>query len=306
MAVVGLRNTITGDTLCDTKHPVVLERIDFPDAVISMAIEPASSADRDKLSNALAMLSRQDPTFRVVTDQETGQTLISGMGELHLEVLVERIRRDMKVGVTVGQPRVSYRETITAYAEAEGRFVKQTGGHGQFAVVSLAVEPLTDSEETLVIESRIRGGAISKQYIHAVEAGIREAAGSGVLDGYPVVNVKVTILDGKEHEVDSSELAFEHAGRLAFELAMRAARPQLLEPVMKAEISIPDDYFGAVGSDLASRKATVVNTDMRGSYRILTVEVPLVNMFGYATVIRGLTKGRGTWVMEPLGYRPTS
>ena len=304
VAVVGLKNTLTGDTLCDTKHPVVLERIDFPDAVISMAIEPVSSADRDRLSNALGMLSRQDPTFRVVTDRETGQTLISGMGELHLEVLVERLRRDMKVGVTVGQPRVSYRETITASAEAEGRFIKQTGGHGQFAVVSLAVEPLVDSEESLEIESKIRGGAINKQYIHAVESGIREAMGAGVLDGHPVVDVKVTILDGKEHDVDSSELAFEHAGRLAFELAMKAAKPQLLEPVMKAEISIPDEYFGAVGSDLAARGATVVHTDMRGSYRVLTVEVPLANMFGYATVIRGLTKGRGTWVMEPLGYRP--
>jgi len=304
--VIGLRNTLTGDTLCDPKHPVVLERIEFPETVISMAIEPRTAADRDRLGEALAALSRQDPTFQTRVDPETGQTLISGMGELHLEVLVDRLQRDMKVGVTVGTPRVSYRETVTTRGEADGKFVRQTGGRGQFAVVRLAVEPL-DLQETdshLHVESQVRDGHISQPYLRAVEAGIREAANSGVVAGYPVIDLNVTILDGKEHEVDSSELAFEHAGRLAFELAMQKAQPQLLEPIMKVEIAVPEACFGNVNADLSGRRAMITHTDQHGDRRIIHAQVPLANMFGYATVIRSLTQGRAGWAMEPSHYRP--
>jgi elongation factor G len=306
VAVMGLKNTLTGDTLCDPKHPVVLERIEFPETVISMAIEPKTLADRDKLGMALGMLSRQDPTFQTRVDSETGETLIAGMGELHLEVLVDRLRRDMNVEVTVGTPRVSYRETVTTRGEAEGKFVRQSGGRGQFAVVELAVEPidLTETEGHLVIENKVRDGNISRQYISAVEKGVREACNAGAVAGYPVIDVKVTILDGKEHEVDSSELAFEHAGRLAFELAMKKAKPQLLEPIMKVEVGVPENFYGAVSSDLASRRAIITDMEVNGDRRVLKAQVPLANMFGYSTIVRSLTQGRASWSMEPSHYMP--
>ena len=305
VAVVGLKKTLTGDTLCDVRHPIVLEPIEFPETVISMAIEPKSSADRDRLGDALAALSRQDPTFRSHVDSETGQTLISGMGELHLEVLVDRLVRDMRVAVTVGTPRVSFRETITARGEAVGKFVRQTGGRGQFAVVELSVEPLDlqESAEHVVVESKIRDGSISKPFQNAAEKGIREAANNGVVGGYPVIDVKVTLLDGKEHDVDSSELAFEHAGRLAFEMAMKAARPHLLEPIMKLEVVCPAEYVGAVTADLSSRRAMITDTDVHGDRRVIRAQVPLASMFGYATVVRSLTQGRAGWSMETSHYR---
>ncbi len=304
VAVVGLKSALTGDTLTDTKHPIVLEKIDFPETVISMAIEPKSSADRDRLALALHALARQDPTFDAHIDPETGQTLISGMGELHLEVLTHRLTRDMNVAVNVGKPRVSYRETVTIAAQAEGRFIRQTGGHGQFAVVQLAVEPYDPppGEPQLVFENRVKGGAIRSQFIAAVETGVRDSARSGVIAGFPVIHVKVILLDGKEHDVDSSDLAFENAGRIAFQEVVRAARPAMMEPIMKVELSVPEVYFGPVTGDLNARRAVITHTEIRGDRRVIQSQVPLREMVGYATVLRSLTQGRASWTMEPLHY----
>jgi elongation factor G len=304
VAVIGLRAALTGDTLCDAKSPVVLEKIEFPETVISQAIEPESSADRDKLGDALKALARQDPTFTVHTDAETGQLLISGMGELHLEVITHRLTRDMKVDVAVGKPRVSYRETITAAAEAEGRFIRQTGGRGQYGVVKLAVEPFQpgEGEPHVAFENRIRGGAISSEYFAAVEAGVRDSARSGPLAGFPMINLKVTLLDGQEHEVDSSEVAFESAARIAFAEAVKNAGPALMEPIMKLELSVPDSYFGAVSGDLNARRAIITHTEIRGDRRLIDAQVPLREMVGCATVLRSLTQGRASWSMEPLAH----
>ncbi len=304
VAVLGPKDALTGDTLCDPRHPIVLEKIEFPETVIAMAIEPKSSADRDKLGEALHALARQDPTFRAHVDAETGQTLISGMGELHLEVLTHRLLRDMNVQVTVGKPRVSYRETVTARGEAEGRFIRQTGGHGQYAVVRLVVEPFEPEPgmPQVVFENRITGGAIPREYIPAVETGVRDAARSGVLVGFPVIHVKVSLVDGQWHEEDSSELAFENAGRIAFEEAVRKARPALMEPIMRLELSAPDAYFGQITGDLNARRAIITHTEIRGDRRVIQAQVPLREMVGYATVLRSLTQGRASWSMEPLRY----
>jgi len=304
VAVAGPHESLTGDTLCDPKHPVVLEDIEFPETVISMVIEPKSMADRDRLARALELLGRQDPTFRSRVDPETGQLLISGMGELHLEVLVHKLTREMNVPVNVGKPRVSYRETITRRAEAEGRFIRQTGGRGHYAVVRLAVEPFhpEPGRDSLVFDSQIKGGAIRQEYIEAVASGVREAAQSGVLAGYPVMNVRVVLLDGQEHEVDSSTIAFENAGRIAFEDALRAAEPVLMEPIMKLEVTIPEEYFGAVTGDLNGRRAVITEAELRGQRRVIRAQVPLAEMFGYATAFRSLTQGRGSWNMEPSHY----
>jgi elongation factor G len=306
VAVVGLRHALTGDTLCAPKHPVVFEHIKFPEPVISLAIEPRSSADRDRLGEALNALSRQDPTFTCRTDKDTNQRLISGMGELHLEVLVNRLQRDMGVQVHVGRPRVSYRETITRASEAEGRFIRQTGGAGQYAICKLRVEPFRpgEGERSISFVSTIRGGAVRREYIPAVEAGVRESAHSGPIAGYPMINLKITLLDGRQHEVDSSELAFENAGRLAFQAACEEAGPQLLEPIMQAEVITPDRYFGPVQSDLIARRASITNTELRGESRVIEAQVPLAEMFGYATALRSLTQGRGNWTMEPETYAP--
>jgi len=304
VALVGPKDALTGDTLCDPKHPIILEKIEFPETVISMAIEPRSSADRDKLGEALRALARQDPTFAARVDPETGQTLISGMGELHLEVLTHRLMRDMNVDVNVGKPRVSYRETVTGRAEAEGRFIRQTGGHGHFAVVKLAVEPYEPAAGELPVrfENQLRGGAISQRYIPAIESGVRDSARSGVIAGFPVIHVKVALLDGQEHVEDSSELAFENAGRIAFEEAVRAAKPALMEPIMRLELTTPEVYFGAVTGDLNARRAIITHTELRGDRRLIQAQVPLREMVGYATVLRSLTQGRAGWSMEPYRY----
>jgi elongation factor G len=304
VAVVGLRDSLTGDTLCDMKHEVLLEKIEFPETVISMAVEPKSSGDRDRLAEALAALSRQDPTFDWRVDPETGQMLIAGMGELHLEIMTHRLERDMNVAVKVGRPRVSYRETVIGKAKSECRFIRQTGGHGQFAVVELSVEPYqpVEGEDHVVFENAIRGGSISRQYVKAVEDGVREAAKGGVLAGYPLINAKVTLLDGKEHPVDSSDLAFETAGMMAFRQACQEARVGLLEPIMRLEVTVPEEYFGAVNGDLHSRRGSVTDSYIRLDRRVIHAQVPLAEMFGYSTTLRSLTQGRAAWLMEPSHF----
>ena len=305
-AIVGPKKSLTGHTLCDQRNPLLLESIEFPETVISRSIEPSSSRDRDKLAEALSALSRQDPTFRTSINPDTGETLISGMGELHLEVLVTRLIKEMNVDVRVGTPRVSFRETITTSAEGEGRFVRQTGGRGQFAVVKLRVEPTPKDADPGApwFHSEVRGGAVQQQHIRAVEQGVLDAAGNGSLGGYPVVDFHATILDGREHAVDSSELAFEHAGAIAFSHAIEKANPVLLEPIMKVEVVTPDDYFGSITGDLKSRRANVVNTTVRGRLRVIEAHVPLREMFGYTTDLRSLSQGRAQSAMEPLRYAP--
>ncbi|MDP6153267.1 MAG: elongation factor G [Phycisphaeraceae bacterium] len=313
VALVGLKNSITGETLCDASAPIVLERMDFPEPVISMSIEPATSADKDKLGNALVTIRREDPSFRSHYNEETGQTIIEGMGELHLEIITHKLTRDMKVGVHVGRPRVAYKETILATAEARGLHKKQTGGRGQFGDCTITLEPLTakQAEEAelnfknrFAFENKIIGGAIPREFISSVEEGCRAAALSGVLAGYPMINVKVTLIDGSHHDVDSSTVAFEQAGILAFREAARRARLTLLEPIMKVAATTPDDYLGSVTGDLNRRRAIISETEQRGNTRVITAEAPLSEMFGYATALRGLTQGRASYAMEPTTYRP--
>jgi elongation factor G len=312
VAVVGLKNSATGDTLCDPDHPIVLERMDFPEPVISMSIEPNSQADKEKLSNALATIRREDPSFRSHFDEETGQTIIAGMGELHLDIIKTKLVRDMKINVTVGQPRVAYRETITKKAEAKGVHKKQTGGRGQFGDCTITVEPYTAEQaeadglkfvDGMAFENKVIGGAIPREYIPSVEAGCRSTFMSGVLAGYPMVNVKVTLLDGSYHDVDSSQVAFEQAGILAFREACRKANLVLLEPIMKVDVTTPDEFFGSVTGDLNRRRSLITDQEQRGTTRIVTGEAPLSEMFGYATELRGMTQGRASYSMEPLAYR---
>ena len=306
VAVVGLKETLTGDTLCDSRHPVQLESIEFPETVISMSIEPKSAADRAKLGEALALLRREDPTFASKFDEETGQTIISGMGELHLEVLEHKLVRDIGVDVRVGRPRVAYKEAICGQTEAVGKFVKQTGGRGQFGHAVIAVEPMYDEDGHFVRHNEfvnaIVGGAIPKEYISAVESGVMEGLASGPLGGYPVVGVKVTLLDGSYHEVDSSELAFEQAGVLAIREAMPKAEPALLEPIMRVQVIVPEQYFGTVQGNLIAKRGLITDTRLHGTMRILDAKVPLSEMFGYSSQIRGATAGRGSFTMEPLCY----
>jgi len=306
VACVGLRHSLTGDTLCDPKAPIVLEQIEFPETVISQAIEPKSSGDRDGFAEGLAALSKQDPTFRWHADAETGQTLISGMGELHLEVVCRRLREEMGVPVNVGAPRVSYRETVSGTAEAEGRFIRQTGGRGQFAVVKLIVEPFVPEpgEPSFDFVNEIKGGLISKDYLPSVERGIEDALKSGALAGFPVINVRFRLIDGKEHEVDSSPVAFEAAAGLAVHRCLEQAGSILLEPIMRLEVTSPTETIGTVTGDLNARRAVITDTRDRGDYRTVVAEVPLAETFGYATDIRSLTAGRASWVMEPTEYRP--
>ncbi|HRT41685.1 MAG TPA: elongation factor G [Phycisphaerae bacterium] len=306
VAVVGLKETLTGDTLCDNRGPILLERIEFPETVISMSIEPKSSADRDKLVNALKMLSRSDPTFDFTVEPETGQTLIHGMGELHLEVMCHRLERDMNVDVRVGKPRVAYRETITQAAEAEGRIARQVGGRAQFAVVRLRVEPFQPApgQEHFRFENAAPADELRPQFAAAVEQGVRGAAHSGALGGYPLINVKVTLLGGQEHAEESTEVAFETAGALAVQRALEQAGPVLLEPIMRVEVVTPEEYFGAINGDLMSRRATITGTAMRARDRVISAEVPLATMFGYATQIRSLSQGRASYSMEPYRYEP--
>ena len=314
VAVIGLKASTTGDTLCDTNNPIVLERMTFPEPVVSMSIEPRTNDDKRKLGEALVTIRREDPSFHATYDDETGQTIIAGMGELHLEIIRNKIVRDMKIGVEVGKPRVSYRESITGSASnVRGRFVKQTGGRGQFGDVIIDLEPFTaeQAEEEglkftgdVAFDNKIIGGAVPREYIPSVEAGVRQTAASGVLAGYPLINIKVSLVDGSYHPVDSSGVAFEQAARLALTDACQKAGMTLLEPIMKIVITTPEDYFGAVSGDLGSRRSLIVGTEERGAVRLITAEAPLSEMFGYATTLRGLSQGRATASMEPLEYRP--
>ncbi len=296
-AVVGLRDTVTGDTLSQEDRPIILESIHIPEPVISVAIEPKTKVDQEKLSVALQKLSEEDPTFRVSIDHETGQTIIQGMCELHLEIIIDRLLREFKVEATIGKPQVSYRETIKQPIKAEGKFIRQSGGRGQYGHVWIEMVP-TEQGSEFVCENKIVGGAIPKEYVPAVEAGIKEAMQSGVLAGYPVVDFKVTIFDGSYHDVDSSEMAFKIAGSMAFKEAMSKAKPILLEPVMSIEIVVPDDYLGEVLGDINSRRGRIDGMTTRNGVHIINALVPLSEMFGYATDLRSKTQGRGTYTME--------
>jgi len=300
VAVVGLKKTVTGDTLSPKGSGIVLESMSFPDPVVSMSIEPSTTADRDKLSEALSDMCRQDPTFRFSHNADTGETLVSGMGELHLDVVVGRLRK--RVRCAIGRPRVAYMETVTADSgPVEHRHIKQTGGRGQRAIVKLRVEPLGEGD--FLFEDEIKGGAVRRQYILAVERACRESMQCGSIEGYPMTGVRVTLLDGEEHEVDSSDMAFEIAAREAFRKAVAKAGPTMLEPVMKLTLIVPEDSFGRVSADLASRGGVITKSDMAGDRRSVTASVPLARMFGYANDIRGLTGGRVGWTMEPEKYQ---
>ncbi|RDV80522.1 elongation factor G [Ammonifex thiophilus] len=296
-AAVGLKETFTGDTLCDEKHPILLESMEFPDPVISVAIEPKTRDDYDKLGPALSRLAEEDPTFRTHVDHETGQTIISGMGELHLEIIVDRLRREFKVDVNVGKPQVAYRETITRPAKAEGKYIRQTGGRGQYGHVWLEIEPLPRGSG-FQFHNKIVGGVVPKEFVPAVEAGVREAMENGVLAGYPVIDVSVSLVDGSYHEVDSSEMAFKIAASLAFKEAARQAGLVLLEPMMKIEVITPEEYLGEVIGDLNARRAQIEGLEARGPVRVIKAFVPLAEMFGYATTLRSLTQGRGSYTMQ--------
>jgi elongation factor G len=295
-AAVGLKNVTTGDTICDPENAVVLESINFPAPVIALAVEPKTKSDQEKLGQGLAKLMQEDPTFRVETDKDTGQTKISGMGELHLEIIVDRLKREFGVEANVGKPQVAYKETIRRPAKGEGRHIKQSGGHGQFGVCSIEITPAPG--EGFVFENDISGGSIPKEFIKPIESGIREALDRGILAGYPVVDLKARLYDGKYHDVDSSEMAFKIAGSLAFQEAARKASPVLLEPIMKVEVVTPDDYTGAVTGDLSSRRGHLEGQISRGGTQIITAYVPLSNMFGYSTDLRSRTQGRATYSMH--------
>jgi len=296
VALVGLRNTKTGDTLCSEDDPILLERMEFPEPVISVAIEPKTKADQDKLGEALSKLMDEDPTFRVTVDEETGQTLISGMGELHLEIIVDRLRREFRVEANIGKPQVAYKETIRKKARAEGKFIRQTGGRGQYGHVWIEIEPNRGKGYEFI--DAIVGGVIPKEFIPAVDQGIREAMQNGIIAGYPVVDVKVTLFDGSYHEVDSSDLAFKIAASIAFKEAAKQAEPVLLEPIMEVEVVTPDEYLGDVIGDLNSRRGRIEGINMRKDGQVVKALVPLAEMFGYATRLRSITQGRAIYTMQ--------
>jgi len=300
-AVVGLKKTSTGHTLCDPKFPIILEKMTFPEPVISVAIEPKTKADQDKLFEALQKLSDEDPTFKVRSDEETGQTIISGMGELHLEILVDRMMREFSVKANVGKPQVAYKETITATAEAEGKFIRQTGGRGQYGHVRIRVEPMPASSG-FVFENKIIGGAIPREYIPAVEKGIKDALENGVIAGYPLIDIKALLLDGSYHEVDSSEIAFKIAGSMALQEAVKRARPKILEPVMEVEVVVPEEYLGDVIGDLNARRGRILGIVPRVDAQVIAARVPLSDMFGYATKIRSISQGRALFTMQFHSY----
>jgi elongation factor G len=304
VAIVGFKDTGTGDTICTENHPVLLEKIEFPETVISMAIEPKTEAEKEKLAFVLARLSKEDPTFKVHTDDETSQLIISGMGELHLEVLKNRMLSEYKVNANVGAPRVSYRETVQREAEIDEKFVKQTGGRGQYARIEIKLEPHVGGEKTVEFEDKIKGGAITRQFIKSVEKGIIDTAKSGVSGGYPLINIKVTLLDGDMHSVDSSEFAFYHSAGVALKRAVEKAKSVLLEPIMLIEITVPDNYLGDVLGDMNGRRAHIVEMTNEGDLRIVKGKIPLAETFGYSSVLRSITQGRGTYTMEPLEYKP--
>ena len=295
--IVGLKDTTTADTLCDEKNPIILESMEFPDPVIQVAIEPKTKAGQDKMTMALVKLAEEDPTFKTYTDQQTGQTIIAGMGELHLEIIVDRLMREFKVEATVGKPQVAYRETIRKAAKAEGRYVRQTGGHGQFGHCWIEIEPVRPGEG-YSFENKIVGGVIPKEFIAPIDAGIREAAQSGILGGFEVVDFKATVYDGSYHDVDSSEMAFKIAGSMAFKEALAKADPCLLEPMMKVEVIIPEQYMGDVIGDISSRRGRIEGMDARMGEQTVHAYVPLSEMFGYATDLRSRTQGRGLFTMQ--------
>ena len=304
-AAVGLKDTSTGDTLCDADAPIILESMEFPDPVISVAIEPKTKASQDKMLIALQKLAEEDPTFRTHTDEDTGQTIISGMGELHLDIIVDRLLREFKVEANVGNPQVAYKETITAAATAEGKFVRQSGGRGQYGHVVINVEPLDPNAETeYEFNNKTVGGSVPKEFVEPTNKGIQEAMESGILAGYKVVGVKVDLIDGSSHEVDSSEMAFQIAGSMAFKEAMRKASPVLLEPIMQVDVITPEDYLGDVMGDLSSRRGTIAGMEAQGNAQKIDAKVPLSEMFGYATTLRSSTQGRGTFTMQPSHFEP--
>jgi elongation factor G len=300
-AVVGLKSTITGDTICDEKRPVVLESMEFPEPVISIAIEPKTKSDQEKLGVALQRLAIEDPSFRVKGDEETGQTIISGMGELHLEIIVDRMLREFSVDANVGKPEVAYKETIKQSAKAEGKYVKQTGGRGQYGHVLLEIEPLEPGGGFEFVNN-IVGGKVPREYIPAVEKGVQGAMELGVLAGYPLMDIKVTLYDGSYHDVDSSEMAFKIAGSMGFKEGVRKAKPILLEPIMSVEVVTPDQFMGDVVGDLNSRRGKILGMEMKAGFQVVSAQVPLANMFGYATDLRSATQGRATFAMEFLHY----
>ncbi|MGC8778724.1 MAG: elongation factor G, partial [Candidatus Caldatribacteriaceae bacterium] len=291
--------TTTGDTICDERHPILFEIPSFPEPVISVAIEPKTRADQDKLTLALNKLSEEDPTFKVRTDEETTQTIISGMGELHLEIIVDRLLREFKVEANIGRPQVAYKETIRAKARGEGKFIRQTGGRGQYGHVILEIEPY----EGFVFENKIVGGAIPQEYVPAVQAGVKEALDNGVIGGFPVINLKVRLVDGSYHPVDSSEIAFKIAGAMAVKEAIEKASPVILEPIMKVQVIVPREYLGEVIGDLNARRGKVEGMEARGEVQIINARVPLASLFGYATALRSLTQGRANYTMQFSHYQ---
>jgi len=301
--IVGLKDTKTGDTLCEKENPIILESIDFLDPVISIAVEPASNDDQENLGIALAKLAEEDPTFKVHSDEETGQTIISGMGELHLEVLADRLKREFKVNINIGNPQVSYKEGITKTVEQETKYAKQSGGRGQYGHVVITVEP-NELGEGFEFENKIVGGAIPKEYIPSVKKGIEEATQNGVLAGFPIEDVKITLTFGSYHDVDSNEMAFKIAGSMAFKSAVKKANPILLEPIMSLEVTTPDEYLGSVNGDITSRRGMMKGMALKNNFQIISAEVPLAQMFGYATELRSLTQGRAVFTMQFSHYSP--
>jgi elongation factor G len=299
-AAVGLKSTLTGDTLCDEKKPVILEAMDFPEPVISVAIEPKTKADQERLGQSLGKLTQEDPSFRVTTNEETGQTIISGMGELHLEIIVDRLLREFKVGANVGKPQVAYRETIKISSKAEGKFVRQSGGRGQYGHVYIELEPQPGKGYEFV--SKVVGGSVPREYWSAVDKGIKEAMDGGILAGYPIVDVRAILYDGSYHEVDSSEMAFKIAGSMGFKDAAKKAKPVILEPIMNVEVVTPEDYMGDVIGDLNSRRGKIQQMEKRGKAQVIKAQVPLAEMFGYATDLRSKTQGRATYTMQFANY----
>jgi elongation factor G len=303
-AVIGLKRTITGDTLCDENEPIQLEKIQFPETVIAMSLEPKKSGDRDKLGEVIGRMMREDPTFRASTNEETGELVISGMGELHLEVLVNRIKNDHKCEVVTGRPKVAYKQRLTREIDTEARFVRQTGGRGQFAVVNVKIEPAETEDGGLEFVDAIKGGNVPREYIPKVGDGLKEGFNGGGKLGFPFVNARATLYDGKSHDVDSSEMAFHAAGLMAFRQAVES-NVTLLEPIMKIEVRVPEDYLGAVVGDLNSRRGEVSEIDSVGSLRIIRGVVPIAEMFAYSSALRGATQGRGSFSMELAEYRDT-
>jgi elongation factor G len=300
-AVVGLKSISTGETLCHPHHPIVLESLEFPETVISIAIEPKTTADMDRLSQSLGRLAQEDPSFRVSVDAETGQTIIAGMGELHLEIIVDRLLREFNVDANVGKPQVAYKETISQFARAEGRYIKQTGGSGDYGIVVLEVLP-GEPGSGFEFEDAVKGGAVPKEFIPAVRQGCEEAVQTGPLAGFPMVDVKVRLIDGRAHEVDSSERSFKIAASMGIKEAMRAAKPVLLEPIMAVEVVTPDDFVGPIQGDLSSRRGDITNIEMRGNGRMIKADVPLASMFGYVNSLRSMTQGRATYTMQFSHY----